>query len=196
MKRSRLAFPALLAAALLLSACGRSQDASDEALSGLDGLADQVGSEIRKELATENMSLGRGRKDLPSAEISPSGDLIIDGKAVTLDARQRALSLDYRTRLADVAETGARVGLQGAALAGKAMKEAAKAALSGDQAGIEQRLKAQTDQVRTSALALCNQLPALYAAEQALAAAVPEFVPYADMDEDDIDDCHAEVTKS
>lgn len=194
--KHRLTILAVLTAALLLSACQKDQDASDNGLAGLDGLADQVSSEIRDELATENMSLGHGRNDLPKAEISPTGDLIIDGTTIPLDARQRALALDYRTRLAGVAESGARVGLQGAALAGKAMKEAAKAALSGDKADIEQRLKAETDQIRTSALALCDQLPALYGAEQALAAAVPEFVPYADMDENDINNCHDEVTKS
>ena len=46
------------------------------------------------------------------------------------------------------------------------------------------------DSIEVAAMALCDRLPALYQSQQALAAAVPEFAPYADMDESDIDDCH------
>lgn len=196
MNRNHFKYPVLLVSAMLLAACSRGEQAANESVSALDGLADTVTSEIRKELATENMSLSRGVAGLPNAEISPTGDLIIDGKTITLDAAQQALAIEYRSRLADIAEAGAKVGLQGAELATKAMKEAVKAAVDGNTASIEQRIKADAEAVRVSAAALCDQLPALYAAQNSLAAAVPEFAPYATMDEGDIKDCHAEATKS
>ena len=192
--RKRLA--TLIATVLLVAACGREAEAPKEAGSAFDSLAAEIGNEIREELATENMSLSRGRGDLPAAEISPAGDLIINGEAITLDDRQRALALDYRSRLAGLAETGAKVGLQGAELATRAMKEAAKAALSGDPADIEARMEKEAGSIRASATALCQQLPALYKAQQDLAAAVPEFVPYATMDKGDINDCHVEASES
>ena len=185
---------ALLAASLL--ACGRGAPAEAESAGPLSGLADQVAADVREELATQNLGLGHGRSNLPDAEISPQGDLIIDGKPVALDPKQRELALAYRNQLAMVAETGARVGLEGAELAGKAMKEAAKAALSGNEVDVEARIQAEADAVRASAKALCEHLPALHAAQQQLAAAVPEFAPYATMDRKEYDDCHAEVAKS
>lgn len=194
MLTSRTLPACLLAAAVLLSACGRESDPLAEAQGELDGLADQVAAEIRAELATENIGLNRGHKGLPKAEITPAGELIIDGKTIPLDETQRALALEYRKRVSEVAEAGARVGLEGAELATKAMKEAAQAVFSGDQTTMEERMKKEGEAIRASATELCNQLPALRQAEQDLAAAVPEFAPYAGMDEDDINDCHAETT--
>ena len=194
MKPSRILSASFLAAAFLLSACGRDTDPLAEAQSELDGLADKVGAEVREELAKESINLNRGNKDLPRAEITPAGDLIIDGRTIALDEKQRALTLDYRKRVGDVAEAGARVGIEGAELATKAMKEAAQAVFSGDQTTMEERMKKEGETIRASAAALCAQLPALRQAEQDLAAAVPEFAPYANMDEDDINDCHAEAT--
>lgn len=196
MKSSLLLPVSLLASALMLAACGSDADPLAEAQRELDGLADKVGAEVRQELATENIGLNRGKNNLPEAKITPAGDLIIDGKTVALDEKQRALTLAYRERLAGVAEAGARVGLQGAELATKAMKETAKAMLDGEPANVEARIKKDADAVRASAAALCDQLPALRQAEQDLAAAVPEFAPYAGMDENDINDCHAEANKS
>ncbi|WP_146909312.1 DUF2884 family protein [Arenimonas daejeonensis] len=193
MQPSRILSASFLAAAFLLSACSRDSDPQAEARGGIDGLADKVAAEVRAELATENIGLDRGHKDLPKAEITPTGDLIIDGKTVLMDEKQRALALEYRKRLSDVAEAGARVGLEGAELATKAMKEAAVAVFSGDQTSMDERMKKEAEGIRASAAALCDQLPALRQAEQDLAAAVPEFAPYADMDEDDINDCHAEI---
>lgn len=193
MNRFALRAPLALLAAALLAACGGAPEASKDVLSGL---ADEVAADIREELATENMNLSQGHANLPDAELSPQGELIIDGKTVPLDPKQRALALAYRERLAHVAESGARVGLEGAALAGTAMKEAAKAALSGDDVDVEARILSEADAVRTSAKALCEHLPALYAAQQELAAAVPEFAPYATMEPKDYNDCHAEVAKS
>lgn len=193
MNRTDLSKPLVLLASALLAAC--SADVTEPG-DGFATLADRASSEIREELATENLALGRGRDGLPRAELSPKGDLIIDGKAVPMTPEQRELALAYRANLANVAESGARVGLEGAALAGKAMKEAAKAALSGDAADVEARIEAEADSVRTAAKTLCEQLPALYTAQQQLAAALPEFAPYATMEEKDYTDCHDEVAKS
>lgn len=196
MQPSRLFTVSLLASALFLSACSRGAEPLAEAEKELEGLADKVGAEVREELATENIGLNGDDKSLPKAEITPAGDLVIDGKTIALDGKQRALTLAYRERVTDVAEAGARVGMQGAELATKAMKEAAQSVFSGDKAGMEARMKEEAKAIRASAAALCDQLPALRQAEQDLAAAVPEFAPYADMDENDINDCHAEAANS
>ncbi len=193
MNRTDLSKPLVLLASALLAACGGEATESGD---GFASLADRATSEIREELATENLPLDKGRAGLPRAELSPQGDLIIDGKTVPMTPEQRELALAYRASLANVAESGARVGLEGAALAGKAMKEAAKAAFSGDAADVEARVEAEAESIRAAAKSLCAQLPALYAAQQQLAAAVPEFAPYSTMEPKDYSDCHDEVAKS
>jgi hypothetical protein len=184
---------ALLATAVL-AACGRETPA--ESQDGFNRIADRAVNEIREEMATENISLGRGHSDLPEAELTPQGDLVIDGKTLVLDPKQRELALAYRRQLTQVAETGARVGIEGAKLASKAMAEAARAMVNGEDRDAEARIEADAAVVRARAKALCEHLPALHAAQQDLAAAVPEFAPYATMDRKEFDDCHAEVAKS
>lgn len=184
--------PALFALASLgLVACGGSGQI-DDAKTGWAGIAEKARDGIREEMATQNLDIGQGVAGLPHAELSPQGDLVIDGKTVTLTPAQRKRLLDYRTQLAAMAEAGADVGIQGAAVATSAMKEAAMAALSGNQAQVEERLKTQTDAIKVAALALCERLPALLESQRAAAKAVPEFAPYATMDESDIDECHSE----
>jgi hypothetical protein len=183
-----------LVAAAVLAACGR--EAPAESKGGFDRVADRAVSEIREEMASENISLGRGHSNLPEAELTPQGDLVIDGKTLVLNPKQRELALAYRRQLAQVAETGARVGIEGAKLASKAMAEAARAMVNGEDRDAEARIEAEAAAVRAGAKALCEHLPALHAAQQDLAAAVPEFAPYATMDRKEFDDCHTEVAKS
>ncbi|MDY0021377.1 DUF2884 family protein [Arenimonas caeni] len=182
--------PALMIAPVLaLAACtGGGQDESGRGL--VDRVAQEVRDEIRNELANENISLGKGRDGAPRAEITPQGDLLIDGKTVPLDAAQREKLLAYRGEVAEVAVSGAEIGLQGAGLAKDAMKTAFGALVDGEgTAGVEQAVKEQAGELEARARALCDRLPALYEAQQALVEAVPEFAPYAEMDPSDIEKC-------
>jgi hypothetical protein len=186
--------PALLALSSLgLVACGGSDQPAEDAKTGWAGIAQEARDGIREEMATQDLDITQGVAGLPRASLSPKGDLVIDGKTVTLTAAQRERLLDYRSQLAGVAEAGADVGIQGAAIATAAMKEAAKAALSGDSASIESRMKTQTDAIKVAAQALCDRLPALLESQRAAAEAVPEFKPYANMDEKDILECNTEL---
>lgn len=176
-----------------LAACGSSDPAADDAKTGWADIAEKARDGIREEMATQNLDIGQGIAGLPRAELSPQGDLLIDGKAITLTPAQRERLLDFRTRLAGVAEAGAEVGIQGAAVATAAMKETAMAALSGNQAEVEKRIKAQADTIKVAAQDLCDRLPALLESQRAAAEAVPEFKPYANMDEKDILECNTDV---
>jgi len=139
-----------------------------------------------------SVSHGAGKAD---AEISPTGDLLIDGKAVALTPAQRKLVLDYRGRVVEVASAGIDIGAQGANLAVHAMGEALKGVLHGDTDHIEERVNAQADGIRQAALKLCDRLPAMRDSQMKLAAAVPEFAPYATMTEDDIEDCRKDAVE-
>lgn len=186
---------ALLACALLLGACGeRATEQPSEPGNGaapataLGNVVKRATDQARRKIASENISLS-GDGDAPRAEITPQGDLLIAGEAVALDERQRALALAYRASIQDVAEAGIEVGVQGADLGMKAASEALRSVFSGNPDQVEERVKTQVKRIEASVQALCDRLPAMLASQQDLEAAVPEFAPYARMDQDDIDEC-------
>lgn len=198
---TRLLLPALLLC-LPIAACtapdsGKGQAPADQsaaapATSALD--TDGIGKTVqeatdkaRREISQGNISIANGKT--PKAEISPQGDLLIDGKAVTVDAHQRALLLDYRKQVESLAGAGMEIGVAGANLGVKAAGEAIRGMFSGDTQGIEARVNEEAKKIEDQAKKLCGLLPAMMAKQQALAAALPAFQPYATMDQSDIDDC-------
>lgn len=184
-----------IALAATLAACNAPRDEAErQAASAEQAVESNMQSAMdkaREELANGNISLGATGG--PDAEITPQGDLLIDGKPVAINDAQRRLLLDYRAQLAAVASAGMDVGVQGAQLAAKAVGEAVRGIFSGKPDEIEQRVEAQAEPIRRAALQLCDRLPQLLATQQKLAAAVPEFAPYAKMDANDVEDCQRET---
>ncbi|HJU26012.1 MAG TPA: DUF2884 family protein [Rhodanobacteraceae bacterium] len=184
-------FVLLLCVLPALGGCGAGQP------SGGAGTQSEVGraiaaamDEARDKLRTNNIDIDSDHLGMPRAEISPRGDLLIAGKAVAVTPQQRALLLEYRSRIIDVAEAGMEIGRQGADLGIRAAGEALSAAFAGkSDREIEQRVKAQASDIKRAAAQLCDRLPALREAQQKLASALPEFAPYATITESDIDKC-------
>ena len=103
--------------------------------------------------------------------------------------------MDYRQQLVGIAEAGMDIGAQGADLGIHAAKEALWGALTGKQdKDIEASVKPQAEQIKAAAVTLCKRLPRLLVSQQNLAAAMPEFRPYATMEQKDVDDCGKEMT--
>lgn len=203
---------ALLASASLL-ACSQSPapsapTASDDADQGfISRHVDKALAEARKELATGNISISdgitlgtNGRQDqgkdanLPKAEITPQGELLIEGKAVAVTPQQREQLLAYRGQIIGIAEVGMEIGSQGADLAGEALTGVAGAIFGGEDSAkdFEQRMEAQGEKLEAEAQKICVLLPPLLSTQQALAASLPAFKPYANMTQQDIDDCTKE----
>ena len=210
-----------LAALLPLAACGdRHPKPPQSASSGASAASDEEpGSmlgrhvekalaEARKELRTKNIDIGdgininvgghrihRGHSGLPKAEITPQGDLLIEGKAVALTPAQRRQLLDYRGRIIAVAEAGMAIGAKGADLAGEALGGVMTAIFGGKggEQAFKERMEAEGHKMEAEALKLCATLPPLLASQQALAGSLPAFKPYATMTQDDIDDCGKEA---
>jgi hypothetical protein len=172
--------------------------AMDEAAKGL-GQASQEMDKAREEIATardrlarENISLNRNEKQhLPKAEITPAGELLIEGKAVATTPEQKALVLAYRGELLGVVGDGMAIGMEGARVGIDAAASALKGVLAGqdgDEIGkqVGEQAKAK---IQPMVAQLCTRLPGLLSAQQALSAALPEFAPYATMDQADVDDC-------
>ncbi len=186
---SRLLLPALLLC-LPLAACGNPDAGKTAAAVDTDSIGKTVQEatdKARKELAQGNISISGSNS--AKAEITPQGELLIDGTTVPTDANQRKLLLDYRRQVEALAGAGMNIGVAGANLGVKAAGEALKGIFSGDTQGIEERVNAESSKIEAEAKRLCTLLPEMMARQQALAAALPAFKPYATMDQSDIDDC-------
>lgn len=212
----------ILAGTLLLSACGQRDNAAAPA-AGADGAAPPTTAlgrtvakamdKARDELANGNIELTglnvsgnhRGfsigdRRDpndtRPKAEITPQGDLLIEGRNVATDTQQQALLREYRGQIEKIALAGMDVGVAGADLGMKAATEAIGAVFSGNGDQVEQRMEAEAKHIEAAAMKLCSYLPALLDTQTRLAAALPAFRPYATMDQSDVDDCHRDGSTS
>lgn len=200
--------PLLVVGVLALAGCqpadkdntpvGVAAKAMDEVANGL-GEASKEMEKAREEIATardrlarENLSLNRDEKqNLPKAEITPTGELLIEGKPVSTTAEQKALVLAYRGELLGVVGDGMAIGMEGARVGIDAAASALKGMLSGqsgDEIG-QQAGEMAKEKIKPLVAQLCTRMPGLLSAQQALSTAVPEFAPYATMDQSDVDDC-------
>lgn len=202
------ALVALLFSGLTLAACSQPAPPAPPAASSADkGLigrhVEKAIAEARAELRKQNIDvsgvdiningkkIARSDANLPKAEITPQGDLLIDGQAVTIDAEQRKQLLTYRDQIIGIAEAGMAIGAQGADLAGKALSGAVGAIFGGKdgEKELEQKMEAEGRKIEAEAVKLCAYMPAMLASQQSLAASLPAFKPYATMTQEDIDDC-------
>ena len=123
----------------------------------------------------------------PKAKVGANGDLIIDGKAVALTPEQRKLVSAYYGELEGITQAGIAVGKQGAKMAGKAVGAAISGVIRGNTDDIDARMEAEAKKIEAEAKKICNRLNGLRTAQDALAAQVPAFRPYGNLDQKEID---------
>ncbi|MCL7713607.1 YggN family protein [Stenotrophomonas mori] len=210
MNRTTHALAALL---LCLPATALAAPPGDDAGTAISrGIADSR-AEVRAEMAAaragldrEDLALGGalavGRRSRatpadtpPPAHISRDGDLVVDGSVVAITPGQRRLLLDYRQQVLALARAGIDAGEQAAMVALDATDISLFGLVMGGVTGrLEQRIEKKVEQeIRPMVARLCRQLPAVRAAQQALAARLPAFQPYADLDQDDLRRCDDDV---
>lgn len=188
----------LLACLVLLGACSR--DATPAAQAPADGAADsalgrtlgKVAEKVRTKLEHQNITLSSSNAEA-KAEITPQGDLLIDGKKVATDEAQRTLLLEYRAGIIAVATAGTDIGMKGADFGLRAAGKALRGVFSGNSDEIEAEIEADARAFEAQARKICEHLSPMLETQQQLAAQLPEFRPYATMDQSDIDDCLADT---
>lgn len=164
-------------------------------------------AKARAELDRENLSLDKGlhfgkngkrkpaKDSLPAAQITPKGDFLVDDKEVAIDARQRRQLLDYREQVIELA----KVGMDGGERAAMAALDATDVSLfslivGGLSGNLERRVEASVKQhVEPLVRQICRRLPQVLESQQQLAANLPQFQPYANLEQDDIEDCERDV---
>ena len=163
-------------------------------------------AEARKEVRAElgdNLRFGKSDKrraaqdPLPKAEITPQGDLLIEGKAVAIDGHQRQELLRYRGQVIDIAKAGIDIGERSAQAALEAVDRGVFSLMLGAMTGsLERRVeKTVRETVEPGVRQICRSLPALRDTQQRLSASLPQFRPYATLDVDDAENCEKDVRR-
>ncbi|WP_045727600.1 DUF2884 family protein [Xanthomonas sp. GPE 39] len=125
----------------------------------------------------------------PPAIIGHDGSLSIDGKHVALNPEQSSLLMAYRGQIQALGKQGMEVGKQGAALGVKAAGEAVSNVFSGNASHTGDSINAQAEQVKQAAMQICGQIGALKTVQNLLAEKLPQFRPYAHLQQSDIQRC-------
>ena len=179
----------LVALAVLATACGdaaqgTAERIADETRKGIaeataaGGEVDRALDEARRKLHEENLKIGP-EGIAAKAELTPQGDLLINGVAVPLTAEQREATLAYRAKALALAEAGMVIGKQGAALGGEAAALAIESIFKGGAGDAQAKIEAEAKKIEAAALELCRDAEGLRETQERLVALVPEFAPYA-----------------
>ncbi len=179
----------LIALAIVATACGEAAQSTAESIANETrkgiaeatapgGEVDQALAEARRKLHEENLTLEQ-EGVAAKAELTPQGDLLINGVAVPLSAEQRAAALAYRTKVLELAEAGMVIGKQGAAIGGEAAALAIESLFKGGAGDATAKIEAEAKKIEAAALALCRSAEGLRETQERLVALVPEFSPYA-----------------
>lgn len=160
---------------LLLAACGRD--------SGTTIAGDNGSIRLRDGVAVIQVA------GQPDASVTGDGTLSIAGKPVTLTADQRDLLKQYYVGVYKIRSEGIATGKAGAALAGQAVGSVMSGLAHGDTDQIGKDIQAQAGKVTAQAAAICAGLEQLRGAQDAVAAQIAAFRPYATLDEDKVGKC-------
>ena len=144
------------------------------------------------QFGTDDAASGDTARRLAEAEITPQGDLLIEGKPQAIDADQRRQLLAYRGQVVEIAIAGMEIGQRTAEAALDEVGDSSWIGLMFNAVSgrLESRIKRVVQQQMEPAMkGICQQLPAVMASQQQLASSLPQFRPYATLETDDIQDC-------
>lgn len=132
-----------------------------------------------------------------TAAITPQGDLLIDGKPQEIDAGQRRQLLAYRGLVVEIAKAGIDIGQTSAEAALDAVDRSWVSLMFGAMTGsLERRIERTVrEQVEPGVRGICRMLPRVMDSQQRLAASLPQFRPYANLERDDVADCEDSVRR-
>ena len=117
-----------------------------------------------------------------SAHVDRDGELSIDGKAIAVTPAQRQLLRRYYRQARGLMDSGKAMGKQGVAMAARGIGDAISSIFHHDSATANRRMDAEAQRMEQAANKLCTDIRALGTTQQAIAAAIPAFAPYASHD--------------
>ncbi len=121
----------------------------------------------------------------PAARVTPAGEFAIGGKPVPVTPAQRSALAQYDRDFTAIRQAGRAIGRAGDRLSASIDRETAHAG-SAAASGAAHRDVAGFS---TSLAGLCNQVAALVALQDSIAATLPAFRPYAVLTQDKVRAC-------
>lgn len=156
-----LAFPATLLFAATLAACSP----------GINGIGHRI--------TFDSTGMVVHASGQPNAHVTRAGDLSIDGKPVAVTPAERALLQQYYQQSSTVLNAGIDMGKQGVDMAAKGIGTAIASIFHGDSSAAEKKMDTQSANIEAEADKLCAGIKAIGITQDALAAQLPAFKPYA-----------------
>ena len=132
----------------------------------------------------------RGRNDT-SAHIKADGDLRIAGKTVALTPAQRALTAQYYAQVQATLHDGMETGKAGAAMAASVIGTVFSGLARGDTRDIDRKANAQAAKIKGHVARICDDMQAIQATQNQLAAQLSAFAPYTVIDDQRVGECRS-----
>ena len=129
------------------------------------------------------------RDHAPGASLASDGSLKIGGKAVALTPDQQTLTRAYFTEAMQLRDDSIAIGKAGAAVASQALGAVAEGIASGHPDKIGPKIDAKAAKVEAQAKTVCDDLGKLKSAQDAVAAKLPSFSPYASIEAAEVAHC-------
>ena len=121
--------------------------------------------------------------------VDADGGLTIAGNAIATGAGQRQLLARYHDGILQLRSDGVAVGRAGIRTAGKAIGSVVAGLVSGKPDKIEAKVDARAREVEQRVAELCDTLRGIRSTQDAIAAQVEAFRPYATITADDAGHC-------
>ncbi len=125
----------------------------------------------------------------PDAHVSSDGTLSVSGKTLATTPLQQNLLRRYFASVIALHDDAIATGKAGIETAKQAIGSLATAAASRDTAGLDKSIDAKATVVDKSAARVCRDLSAIVSTQDAIAASLPAFRPYALVRERNLSDC-------
>ena len=123
------------------------------------------------------------------AIVSASGELSIDGAAVSVTPQQHELIRHYYDSVGLLRDQAVATGTAGAATGAQAIASVVSGLVSGNPDKIGPEVEARAAKVASAAAKLCVNLEEVRALQNKIARQVPQFLRYALIDEKAVADC-------
>lgn len=150
---------------------------------------DASSNSVTRHITISDERVGAIATDGGVAWIDDQGHIEIDASELDLSPEQRELAADYHHQAMALQGAAKAIGLQGARVAGTAIRDVAHGLTSGDPDAIGERIETEANAIEVKARQLCRQLRQLRDTQDALGSAVPEFRPYGTIDAKTADQC-------
>ncbi|MCU0975506.1 MAG: hypothetical protein MUC71_04245 [Steroidobacteraceae bacterium] len=130
---------------------------------------------------------------LPEARIFPGGRLVIDGSEVEVTDAERADLIAYHAAAMQLGVHAKDTGIAGAKVGLAAVGAVISGLAKGDPDSIGPKVEAEAEKVKQAARLVCEDIAAMRKAQDALAAELEAFRPYATLEEADELECRSGV---